>query len=79
MKAIWITLMGAATIGAALPALAGPDWNIIEQARKAKLVRLQQQAAAQPAASSGTSATQTDEARRRQMMKDCQEMMKRSS
>jgi hypothetical protein len=31
-----ITLIGALTIGAAWPALAGPDWQVIEQARKAK-------------------------------------------
>jgi hypothetical protein len=31
-----IPLIGALAIGAALPALAGPDWQVIEQARKAK-------------------------------------------
>lgn len=31
-----ITLMGALTLGIALPAFAGPDWQAIEQARKAK-------------------------------------------
>jgi len=31
-----ITLISALTLGAALPAFAGPDWQAIEQARKAK-------------------------------------------
>jgi len=36
MKKLLITLIGALTLGAALPALAGPDWQAIEHARKAK-------------------------------------------
>ena len=36
MKKLLITLIGALTLGAALPALAGPDWQAIEAARKAK-------------------------------------------
>lgn len=32
-----ITLISVLTLGAALPAFAGPDWQAIEQARKAKL------------------------------------------
>ena len=36
MKKSLITLIGALTLGAALPALAGPDWQLIERARKAK-------------------------------------------
>ena len=31
-----VTLISALTLGAALPAFAGPDWQAIEQARKAK-------------------------------------------
>ena len=31
-----ITLISALTLGVALPAFAGPDWQAIEQARKAK-------------------------------------------
>lgn len=60
MKTVVISLIGALTLGAALPALAGPDWQIIEQGRKAKLAH-QQQAVPSPAASSfdssGDSAT----------------------
>jgi hypothetical protein len=36
MKKLLITLIGALTLSTTLPALAGPDWQIIEQARKAK-------------------------------------------
>jgi hypothetical protein len=36
MKKLLITLIGSFALGAALPALAGPDWQLIEKARKAK-------------------------------------------
>lgn len=36
MKKLLITLIGALSLGAALPAVAGPDWQAIEAARKAK-------------------------------------------
>lgn len=36
MNKLLITLIGALTLGAALPVFAGPDWQAIEQARKAK-------------------------------------------
>ena len=36
MKKLLISLIGALALGATLPALAGPDWQAIEQARKAK-------------------------------------------
>ncbi len=36
MKKPLITLIGALTLGAALPVFAGPDWQAIEHARKAK-------------------------------------------
>jgi len=34
MKRILTILIGAMSLGAALPALAGPDWHAIEQARR---------------------------------------------
>lgn len=43
MKKLLIILIGSFTLSAAAPALAGPDWQIIEKARKDK------QAAVQPA------------------------------
>ncbi len=36
MKKLLVALVGALTLGATLPALAGPDWQAIEHARKAK-------------------------------------------
>ena len=82
MKTLLITLAGVATIAAAMPATAGPDWQVIEQARKAKHAQLQREAAAtaQSTGSSGASGdtAQADEARRQQMMKDCMDMMKKS-
>ena len=36
MKKLLITLIGSFTLAAALPALAGPDWQLIEKARKEK-------------------------------------------
>lgn len=36
MKRLLISMIGAVTLGATLPALAGPDWQTIEKARKAK-------------------------------------------
>ena len=36
MNKLLISLIGALTIGTALPALASPDWQAIERARKAK-------------------------------------------
>jgi hypothetical protein len=37
MKTLLALLMGALTAVAALPARAGPDWHVLEQARKARL------------------------------------------
>lgn len=36
MKKLFITLVATITLGTALPVLAGPDWQAIEHARKAK-------------------------------------------
>ncbi|RZI40328.1 hypothetical protein EGT07_23580 [Herbaspirillum sp. HC18] len=75
MKSLLIALTGVLVIGATLPAVAGPDWQLIEQGRKAKLVRMQQAAAAQ-GPTSGSSTTD-QEAHTKQMMKECAEMMKK--
>lgn len=51
MKKLLLALLCISTVGAAFPAFAGPDWQLIEQARKAKHAELQQAAASkdQPA------------------------------
>lgn len=38
MKKLFVTIIGALTLGANLPALAGPDFQAIERARMAKQV-----------------------------------------
>lgn len=42
MNKLLTTLVGAVAFGAMLPALAGPDWQAIEQARKNKRVQVAQ-------------------------------------
>ena len=54
MNKLITIFMGSAALIAALPALAGPDWQIIEQARKAKQTAAQQE---QPAGRMSTSGT----------------------
>ena len=75
MKTAFIPLIGALTLSTALSAIAGPDWQIIEQARKAKLVRMQQADAAQDQTSGSSTAEQRTYMDK--MMKECTEMMKR--
>lgn len=48
MKTLLVTLIGAFALGASLPAVAGPDWAVIERARIEK-----QQAALAKAAQGG--------------------------
>lgn len=42
MNKLLATLVGAVSFGAMLPALAGPDWQAIEQARKNKRLQVAQ-------------------------------------
>lgn len=76
MKSLLIALTGVLAIGGTLPAFAGPDWQLIEQGRKAKSARLQQAAGSQ-VQHPGSSATDKD-AQKDRMMKECAEMMKKS-
>lgn len=48
MKKLLTTLIGAFAVSATHPVFAGPNWQLIEQARKAKAARMQQQAVQQP-------------------------------
>ncbi|HCY62236.1 MAG TPA: hypothetical protein DHV59_05280 [Oxalobacteraceae bacterium] len=48
MKKLLITLTDALTISAAFPAIAGPDWQLIEQARKAKAAKMQRETTPSP-------------------------------
>lgn len=42
MRKIFIAMAGATLLGTGIPALAGPDWQIIEHGRKIKAERRQQ-------------------------------------
>ena len=83
MKTLLTALIGVLAIGATLPALAGPDWQIIEHGRQVKAARMQAAtAAAQPStrttaaeAPDTTQAMAPNEAHEK-MMKECAAMMK---
>jgi hypothetical protein len=80
MKTLLVSLIGALTIGATLPAFAGPDWQAIGQARKSKMVRLQQSVANDPLSDTrSTSSSQQKESQHDKMMKECADMMQKSS
>lgn len=72
-------LIGAAIATASVSAFAGPDWNVIDKARKAK----QTEQAAAPALSTQTAGpkgtvrfAELDPAVQAAMMKECADMMK---
>jgi hypothetical protein len=79
MKKLLLTLLCISTAGAAFSAFAGPDWQLIEQGRKAKEVQLAQAANKDhQAGMDGKMDHQMDpkmHEKMDQMMKDCQEMM----
>ena len=79
MKKSLITLIGAIALGVTLPALAGPDWQVIEHSRLIKQAEKKAATAvsnpvAQPAGAK-TGASSTDE-KMAKMMAECTEMMK---
>lgn len=74
MKRTLNTLIGMLSIGAMLPAIAGPEWQLTEQARKDKH---SQSLAVQQVHSSGGGTTDRD-MHMEKMMKECTEMMKKS-
>ena len=68
MKKLLITLACALAIGAVLPAHAGPDWHLIEQARKAKSAKLQLEATQQEQKSDRPQASPDNDAPRRTVL-----------
>lgn len=74
MKKTLITLIGVLSFGATLPALAGPDWQLIEQGRKAKAEHMHVAQAQQEQ----TPQQSDKQAQMEQMMTTCMEMMKKS-
>jgi hypothetical protein len=83
MKTLLSAIIGVIAVGATLPAVAGPDWQIIEHGRKAKLERMQQAAAAAQTAAPVSLAAQpvqtmAPNSDHEKMMKECAEMMKQA-
>ena len=79
MKTLLISLMGTLAIGATLPAFAGPDWQVIQQGRKAKLAHLQQAASGPSSGSNSAGSSEQGTSQHDKMMKECMDMMKKSS
>jgi hypothetical protein len=79
MKKLLLTLLCISTVGAAFSAFAGPDWQLIEQGRKAKPAQTMQAANKDhQTGMDGQMGHQMDpkmHEKMDQMMKDCQEMM----
>ena len=79
MKKLLLTLLCISTVGAAFPAFAGPDWQVIEQWHKAKQAQLAQTAASKDhQAGMDHKMDPKMQEKMDQMMKDCQEMMEKS-
>jgi hypothetical protein len=81
MKTILATFIGVIAIGATLPALAGPDWQIIEHGRQVKLERMQRAAAAAqastpPAIAQDGDPSMNNKAQQEPMLKDSAATMK---
>jgi hypothetical protein len=81
MKKALFVLIGTLTIGATLPAVAGPDWQLIEQGRKAKLVKLKKERAAQAQTLQSIEPSNSQQADKdkhmKKTMKECADMMER--
>jgi Tfp pilus assembly protein PilE len=69
MKKTLVRLMAGVAFATALPAIAGPDWQIIELGRKVKAARLQQ-------AQQQERLKHEQQARTQAMLDACREMMK---
>ena len=79
MKKNFLTLLSVASFATALPACAGPDWQIIEHGRKVEAERMRQEQA-QRAQEEQQKNVQLpgNQPYREKMMKACMEMMNKS-
>lgn len=79
MKHLFRALVSGAILATSLSTIAGPDFQMLEQARKARALRLHQASAVanQPVSSVNPAPTEAD-AKEKQMRKDCDEMKKKS-
>ena len=79
MNRILVTVLSVMSFATALPAAAGPDWQIIEHGRKVKAERMRQEQAQRAQDKQERNVqlpgNQTDKER---MMNACKEMMKKS-
>lgn len=78
MKKSLATLTGVLSLAMTLPAIAGPDWKLIEHGRKAKATRTEQAAVQQTQTSGGGALSAAKSMSKEQMMRECAEMMKKS-
>jgi hypothetical protein len=79
MKKIFLALISVTAFTAALPAFAGPDWQIIEHGRKVKAERMRQEQAQRVKVVKHNKRQQPDdETEKDRMMKACMEMMAKS-
>ena len=79
MKKIFLALISVASFTIALPAFAGPDWQIIEHGRKVKAERMLQEQARQAQEEQQKNLQQpNNQAEKDRMMKACMEMMAKS-
>lgn len=78
---IVITILGISTFGTAVPAFAGPDWQIIEQGRRTKIAQIEEKRLMKMQAlqaSGSSNAQQIDkDAQMDRMMQECAAMMKK--
>jgi len=77
MKKLLLTLFCISTLSAAFSAFAGPDWQLIEQARKAKQAQMVQEANKAQQAGMDHQMDPKMHGKTDKMMKDCQEMMRK--
>lgn len=80
MKHLFRALVSSAILVTSLSAVAGPDFQMLELARKARALRLSHQAATvvnHPVSTDNSAQTEAD-AKEKKMMKDCEEMKKKS-
>jgi hypothetical protein len=76
MKKVLLTLLCISTLSAAFPAFAGPDWQLIEQGRKAKQTQLAQAANKAPQTGMDQQMDPKMHEKMNNMMKDCNMDMK---
>lgn len=71
MKKLLLAFIGIVLINTTFPVLAGPNWPLIEEGRKAQSIRMHQESSAEAT----TRQQASKNAKMEKMMKECQEMM----